>query len=58
MADVASLPPCCTGSSALVVDTGEVYMVNASGVWALLPNGAVTKDYLDQYMGEALGGDY
>ena len=34
-ADVANLPQCCTGSSALVVESGAVYMVNASGVWAV-----------------------
>ena len=34
-ADVASLPECCTGSSALVVESGAIYMVNASGVWAV-----------------------
>lgn len=34
-ADVATLPECCTGSSALVVESGAVYMVNASGVWAV-----------------------
>ena len=32
-ADVANLPKCVTGSVALVVATGNVYMVNASGVW-------------------------
>ena len=32
--DVARLPACCTGSTALVVKTGNIYMVNASGVWA------------------------
>ncbi len=34
-ADIANLPVCCTGSSALVVETGAVYMVNASGVWVV-----------------------
>ena len=34
-ADVPNLPKCCTGSSALVVESGNIYMVNASGVWAL-----------------------
>ena len=34
-ADIATLPECCTGSSALVVESGAVYMVNASGVWAV-----------------------
>ena len=33
--DITSLPQCCVGSSALVVETGAVYMVNASGVWAV-----------------------
>ena len=33
--DVANLPQSCTGSSALVVESGAVYMVNASGVWAV-----------------------
>lgn len=33
-ADIADLPECCTGSSALVVESGAIYMVNASGVWA------------------------
>lgn len=35
-ADVASLPKCITGSEALVVSTGNVYVVNASGEWTLL----------------------
>ncbi|MBO7252552.1 MAG: hypothetical protein J6V25_07985 [Oscillospiraceae bacterium] len=34
-ADIADLPECCTGSSALVVESGAIYMVNASGVWAV-----------------------
>lgn len=34
-ADIAALPECCTGSSALVVESGAIYMVNASGVWAV-----------------------
>lgn len=34
-ADIASLPSCCTGSSALVVESGNVYVVNASGAWAV-----------------------
>ena len=33
--DVAHLPQCCTGSSALIVESGKVYVVNASGVWAV-----------------------
>lgn len=32
-ADVNSLPKCCTGSTALVTATGNVYIVNASGRW-------------------------
>lgn len=31
--DIASLPKCAVGSSALVVETAAVYMVNASGDW-------------------------
>lgn len=31
--DVSNLPTCCTGSTALVCDTGNVYIVNASGQW-------------------------
>lgn len=34
-ADIATLPECCTGSSALVVETGSVYIVNASGDWVV-----------------------
>ncbi|MBQ8603904.1 MAG: hypothetical protein IJ410_03550 [Oscillospiraceae bacterium] len=33
-ADVASLPVCRCGSSALVIDTGDVYVVNTTGEWA------------------------
>ena len=32
-ADVAELPECCSGSTALVCSTGNVYIVNASGQW-------------------------
>lgn len=32
-ADVANLPACCAGSSALVSATGKIYMVNASCQW-------------------------
>lgn len=39
-ADVANLPKCVTGSVALVVATGNVYMVNASGVWKRFGGGA------------------
>lgn len=33
-ADIATLPVCCTGSTALVVETAKYFMVNASGEWA------------------------
>ena len=33
--DVSDLPACCTGSTALVCSTGNVYIVNASGEWVL-----------------------
>lgn len=32
-ADVASLPASCAQSTALVAETGNVYIVNASGNW-------------------------
>lgn len=32
-ADVASLPACRAGSIALVVESGRIFMVNASGEW-------------------------
>ena len=33
-ADIANLPTCGTGSTAVVADeTGGIYMVNASGEW-------------------------
>ena len=38
--DVANLPKCGTGSTALVVATGNVYIVNASGEWKLFGGGA------------------
>lgn len=31
--DVSTLPDSCPGSSALVSDTGCIYIVNASGRW-------------------------
>lgn len=34
-AEIADLPACCTGSSALVAESGAVYIVNASGDWVL-----------------------
>lgn len=32
-ADVATLPSCATGSAALSVESGSVFVVNASGEW-------------------------
>lgn len=32
-ADVASLPKCRCGSSALVIATGDVHVVNPAGQW-------------------------
>ena len=32
-ADFTTLPKCCTGSTAVSVATGNVYVVNASGNW-------------------------
>lgn len=32
-ADIADLPKSCVGSTALVVESGRIYMVNASGEW-------------------------
>lgn len=31
--DVASLPASTTGSTAVVCDSGDIYVVNASGEW-------------------------
>lgn len=31
--DVENLPQCMCGATALVVETGDAYVVNASGVW-------------------------
>lgn len=31
--DIAKLPKCCTGSTAMVVESGKIFMVNASGEW-------------------------
>lgn len=33
-ADVENLPKCCAGSTAIVVESGKIFMVNASGEWA------------------------
>ena len=32
-ADVENLPQCCPMSTAVVADSGSVYIVNASGNW-------------------------
>lgn len=32
-ADFADLPTSCVGSTAVSVETGNVYVVNASGAW-------------------------
>ena len=32
--DIDNMPQSCTGSSALVVESGNIYMVNASDEWA------------------------
>ena len=31
--DIKALPPCPMGSSALVISTGEVYMINSNKEW-------------------------
>lgn len=31
--DINDLPKCCTGSTAVIVSSGKVMMVNASGTW-------------------------
>lgn len=33
-ADVENLPSSACGSTALVIESGSVYVVNASGIWA------------------------
>ena len=38
-ADVDTLPQCCTGSTAVSAETGNVAVVNASGEW--VPFGGV-----------------
>jgi hypothetical protein len=38
--DVSTLPESAPGSTALVVATGEVYIVNASGKWVKFGAGA------------------
>ncbi len=32
-ADFENLPKCCTGSTALSVESGDIMVVNASGEW-------------------------
>ena len=45
-ADAANLqtehPNCSSGSKAVVAETGEVWMVNASGNWVNVPNAIIT----------------
>ena len=31
--DIASLPKCACGSTAVVISSGKVYMVNTQGAW-------------------------
>lgn len=54
--DVADLPTCCPGSSAIVAEGGKQYIVNTCGVWVECGSDIAT--YIDEYMEEALGGDY
>jgi hypothetical protein len=54
--DVASLPKCSTGSTAISANGGKTYMVNASGKW--VESGSSVIEQIDKYMEEALGGDY
>lgn len=35
-ADLDKLPKCPMGSSAIVIATGKVYMINSEGVWCPL----------------------
>lgn len=39
-ADVKNLPKCLPGSQAVVIATGDLYVVNASGEWAKFGGGA------------------
>ena len=32
-ADVSTLPKCCTGSTAVSIESGKVFIVNTSGEW-------------------------
>lgn len=50
-ADIANLPQCDPGSTAVVAEGGKNYMVNASGVW-------VEGGSFDSYINSALGGEY
>ena len=38
--DMTSLPTCCTSSTAVVISTGKVYMVNTTGEWTEFGGGA------------------
>ena len=40
--DIASLPHCCTGSYAVVANSGDVYIVNASEEWVKMGSGSST----------------
>lgn len=31
--DIVNLPACCIGSAALIISTGDIYVVNANGEW-------------------------
>ena len=55
-ADVASLPECRPGSMAIIAKGGKAYVVNASGEW--VDHGSAIASAIDDYMEEALGGDY
>jgi hypothetical protein len=37
-ADVADLPSCMCGAKALIIATGNIYVVNASGAWVKIGN--------------------
>lgn len=55
-ADVADLPPCQPSSLAVVAKGGKSFMVNASGEW--VEHGSAITSAIDEYMEDALGGDY
>ena len=31
--DIVDLPECTCGSTAMIIDTGDIYIVNANGKW-------------------------